>query len=151
MLHEHWSLDVLHLNHLGSFLNLQNFWFYSKDSDSANLCVQEALCLLARLGNYLVAGRGIDAVPNHMCPWAGYFDFWGLFFLTFKLKELKWWSFKSLPGPSILSFHSLVFFFPLLFLCDSHKVLLLLHKEDKRDKIQTSISAVFWLPTRWQF
>ena len=43
---------------------------------------------------------------------------------------------------TFISFTSF-FFFPLLFLCDSHKVLLLLHKEDKRDKIQTSISAVF--------
>ena len=44
---------------------------------------------------------------------------------------------------TFISFTSFFFFFPPLFLCDSHKVLLLLHKGDKRDKIQTSISAVF--------
>ena len=44
---------------------------------------------------------------------------------------------------TFISFTKVVFFFSPLFLCDSHKVLLLLHKGDERDKIQTSISAVF--------
>lgn len=137
--HEHWSLDVWHLNHLGSFLNSQDFEFHSPKSLILQVYVQEPVCLfpgdwcLDRFGNYLVVGRNVDAVSHHICPWTSYFDYLGLCFLIVKLMGLKWWSLRSL-----LSLH-----IPLLqwlnqlfspFVCDSYKVLLFI-KEKKRNKI----------------
>lgn len=109
-------------------------------------------CLATCLSMYvLVAGRDTGCSPSCVCHCTGCLKSLSLCFLIGKLRHLKWWFLRPLSTLNIPLFNSLNQFVFLFFICDSYKARLLLHKGDKREKIQTSISAAFWLTTRWQF